>query len=188
MHKKAALNFATTFAMIIAILALALGFSSCKDKEAETPVPEAPPAPVPVAAPVDTEPVDTATDTGTGTEPELTPTEEPTQTGIGKNSVIGNYRCSIDGDFPVTPPPATCKIYEGSGGDLKIAPVGGTGITGNIAIRGNRLKLNGAFNLGVGNLTVAANLGRRNARLFKGKGTGTFAGATVKYTLTLKKL
>ena len=183
MHTKATSIFA-----VFAILALALGFSSCKDKDAETAVPEAPPAPVPVAEPVDTEPVDTATDTGTGTEPELAPTEEPAATGIGKNAVIGNYRCSIDGDFPVTPPPATCKIYEGSDGKLKIAPIGGTGITGNIAIQGSRLKLNGAFNIGVGNLTVSANLTRRSAKLFKGKGTGTFAGATIKYTLTLQKL
>ena len=174
--------------MVVATLALAIGLNSCKKEEAPVAPAAPPPAPVPVAAPVDT--VDTDTGTDTGTEPVLAPTEEPAKTGggIGKNAVIGNYTCSIDGDFPVTPPPATCKIYEGSDGNLKITPIGGTGINGNIKIAGSSLKLNGAFNIGVGNLTVSATLARKNAKTFKGKGKGTFAGASIKYTLTLKKM
>jgi hypothetical protein len=178
---------------VIGIVVLNMMFvvSACKDKEPAPVVPATPPpAPVPVAEPVETEAPDTGTDTAT--EPELPPTEEPAADkpggGIAKGSLVGNYTCSISGDkFPVTPPPATCKIYEGSDGNLKIGPVGSTGINGAVAIRGSRLKVTGAFNLGIGNLKVNATLGKRSAKLYKGKGTGTFAGATIKYTLTLKK-
>ena len=172
------------------VLTMVLLMTACGNKEPEAVAPaEPPPAPVPVAEPVETETVDTATES----EPELPPVEEPVDTaksggGISKASLIGNYKCSVTGDFPVTPPAATCKIYEGSGGKLKIGPVGGTGISGNVAIKGSRLKVTGAFNIGIGELKVNANLARRNAKLYKGAGTGSFAGASVKYTLTLKKM
>ena len=171
------------------VAGMVLMVGACNEKEPAPVAPAAPPpAPVPVAAPIDTTPADTET----ATEPELPPTDEPVDTapktgGISKASVIGNYSCAVDGNFPVIPPPATCKIYEGSDGNLKIGPVGSTGINGTVKIAGSRLKVSGAFNLGVGNLKINATLAKRNAKLYKGKGTGTFAGATIKYTLTLKK-
>ncbi|MBN2525840.1 MAG: hypothetical protein JXR76_05550 [Deltaproteobacteria bacterium] len=174
----------------LSIVTMVFALSACGDKEPEPVAPaEPPPAPVPVAEPVETDTVDTET----ATEPELPPVEEPADTGqagggISKASLIGNYKCSVTGDFPVTPPPATCKIYEGSGGSLKIGPIGGTGINGTVAIKGSRLKVSGAFNIGIGELKINANLAKRSAKLYKGAGTGSFAGASVKYTLTLKKM
>lgn len=181
-------------ALIFSILSLTLLLGSCKGEEPAPVVPATPPpAPVPVAEPVP-EPVDTATET----EPVLPPAEEPAASTSGagsitKGSLVGNYKCGVTSDqFPLgmTPPPATCKIYEGSGDELKIGPVGSTGINGTIKIvNGKSLKVSGSFNVGIGELKMNASLTKRNAKTYKGNGTGSFGDVgTIKYTLTLKKM
>ncbi|MBN2342416.1 MAG: hypothetical protein JXX29_20035 [Deltaproteobacteria bacterium] len=180
------------FVRALASVSLLFIIVSCKSEPPAPVEPVAPPpAPVPVA---DTEEEDTGTETETATEPELPPTEEPTaskSSGISKSSLIGNYSCSISGEnFPmgIVPPPAMCKIYEGSGDDLKIAPVGGSGINGTISnIRGGSFSVVGNFDVGVGKLKINARLSRRSSTQYKGKGTGELAGATIPYNLTLIK-
>lgn len=178
--------------LVLVTLSLAFVFTACKDKEPPVAPAAPPPAPVPVAEPVVEE--DTVPE-----EPELPPTEEPVETpttktaGISKNSLIGNYSCAVTSDqFPMglTPPAATCKIYQGSGENLKIGPIGKTGINGSIVnIKGNRFTVTGSYNVGIGELKVNARLTKRNAKTYKGKGSGSLGstGAAISYTLTLKK-
>lgn len=184
---------------VCAMLGALFLFVSCKT---ETPEPTKsvppPPAPVPVAEPV--VPVDTGvdTDTDTATEPQLPPSEQPgTSSGgvaaISKKSLVGNYSCSVtSSQFPLgmKPPAAACKIYEGSGDGLKISPIGGMGITGNIKnIKAKTFQVVGQFNVGIGNLKINATLGKRSRKLYKGKGKGSLGddGTSISFTLVLKK-